>query len=174
MADVFSALRTIFPAQETPSPMKITLLALTFAIAALPAFGQDAVATSNRAVADNLQILDAADIDPTSFLWQWRIVAVLADSPLDPSFERQMREIDELPGDLFDRDVIVLYDSTRNSGSALRQMLRPRGFVLAIIGKDGEIKRRSPSPRTVREIGEIIDRFPLRRQELLDRLPAGR
>ena len=50
----------------------------------------------------------------------------------------------------------------------------PVNGLLAIIGKDGEIKQRRPAPRTVREIGEIIDRFPLRRQELLDRLPAGR
>lgn len=154
--------------------MKPVLLALTFAIAAMPAQGQGVAPNTDRAVADTLRIMDASGIDPTSFLWQWRIVAVMADSPLDPAFERQLRAIDALPGDLFERDVIVLYDSDRNSGSALRQMLRPHGFVLAIIGKDGEIKRRSPSPRTVREIGEIIDRFPLRRQEILDRMPAGR
>jgi hypothetical protein len=45
---------------------------------------------------------------------------------------------------------------------------------LAIIEKDGEIKQRRPAPRDVREISAAIDHFPLRRQEILERLPAGR
>ena len=143
----------------------------TLLIAAL-VLAQPAWAQDDRP--EGLRILDAAGIEPDSFLWQYRIVAVLADSPLDPAFARQMREIEDHPDDLFTRDVVVLIDSDRASNSALRQRLRPHGFMLAIIGKDGEIKQRRPAPRTVREIGEIIDRFPLRRQELLERLPAGR
>jgi hypothetical protein len=40
--------------------------------------------------------------------------------------------------------------------------------------KDGEVKRRNPAPWGVREITHAIDRFPLRRQEMLERRPAGR
>ena len=121
-----------------------------------------------------LQILDATDIDPEDFLWDWRIVAVMAHSPRDPAFIRQMEDIRAQAADLLERDVVVLFDSDRDSGSLLRQMLRPRGFMLAIIEKDGEIKQRRPAPRDVREIGAAIDHFPLRRQEILERRPAGR
>ncbi|WP_370208184.1 DUF4174 domain-containing protein [Pararhodobacter marinus] len=121
-----------------------------------------------------LVILDAADVDLDQFLWEQRIVAVLADSPNDPAFQRQMREIAELPQDLVTRDVIVIVDTDRRSDSPLRLRLRPRGFMLAIIDKDGEIKQRRPAPRAVREISANIDRFPLRRQEMLERMPSGR
>lgn len=121
-----------------------------------------------------LQILDAAGVDLEAYLWEARIVAVLADSPNDPAFMRQMREIEAQAGDLVERDVVVLIDSDRASNSPLRRRLRPHGFMLAIIDKDGQIKQRRPAPRDVREISAFIDRFPLRRQEILERLPAGR
>ena len=38
-----------------------------------------------------------------------------------------------------------------------------------LIDKDGGIKLRKPLPRTVREITRIIDKTPLRRQEVEDR-----
>ncbi|MFN4101248.1 MAG: DUF4174 domain-containing protein [Pararhodobacter sp.] len=121
-----------------------------------------------------LLILDAADVDPNSFLWELRILAVMADTPEDPAFIRQMRDIELSAGDLALRDVVVLVDSDRTSGSPLRQRLRPRGFMLAVIDKDGEIKQRRPAPRSIRELTAIIDRFPLVRQEALERRPAGR
>ena len=151
--------------------MKSVLIALMFALMTAPVLAQEATDTPEPG---GLRILDAAQIDPASFLWEWRIVAVLADSPLDPAFVRQMREIEAMPADLFERDVVVMIDSDRQSGSPLRQRLRPVGFMLAIIDKDGEIKLRRPAPRDVREISANIDRFPLRRQEMLERLPAGR
>ena len=121
-----------------------------------------------------LRILDAAGIDPASFLWEARIVAVMADTPNDPAFQRQMRDIRERAAELALRDVVVLVDSDRASDSVLRRRLRPHGFMLVIIEKDGEVKLRRPSPRDVREIAASIDRFPLRRDEMLERRPAGR
>lgn len=121
-----------------------------------------------------LRILDAAEADPDDFLWLARIVAVMADSPNDPAFIQQMREIEARTADLIERDVVVIVDSDRNSRSPLRVRLRPRGFMLAVIDKDGEVKQRRPAPRDVREISAIIDRFPLRRQEMLERRPSGR
>lgn len=160
--------------------MKVIVLGLMLAtLAAAPLTAQEAGAetagqTPDEAV-EGLQIIDASSgIDPAAFLWEHRIVAVLADSPNDPSFVRQMRAITERSSDLFERDVVVLIDTDPRLGSALRRMLRPRGFVLAIIEKDGQIKQRRPLPRDVREISAAIDHFPLRRQEMLERLPAGR
>ncbi|WP_323036180.1 DUF4174 domain-containing protein [Pararhodobacter sp.] len=165
-------------------PMKFMLIALIVGAVAMvsataqevanPAAGTAPVETVVETPVAGLQILDAAQIDPADFLWEYRIVAVLADSPNDPAFQRQMRDIAERPGELFERDVVVIIDSDRNSDSPLRRMLRPRGFMLAIIGKDGQIKQRRPAPRSVREIASAIDHFPLRRQEILERMPAGR
>ncbi|MBN8290773.1 DUF4174 domain-containing protein [Rhodobacter sp. NTK016B] len=154
-------------------------LAVAFAVAFPPRSQAQDVSEavpleSAEAPMAGLVILDAADVELEQFLWEQRIVAVLADSPNDPAFQRQMREIAELPQDLVTRDVIVIVDTDRRSDSPLRLRLRPRGFMLAIIGKDGEIKQRRPAPRSVREISANIDRFPLRRQEMLERMPSGR
>lgn len=159
--------------------MKFIMLAMLLASAAVaPLAAQEtapeSTVTEAEPAVEVLQILDAVGIDPAEFQWEYRIVAVMADSPNDPAFIRQMREFETRPGDLLERDVVVLFDSDRNSGSLLRHMLRPRGFMLAIIGKDGQIKHRRPAPRDLREITSAIDSFPLRRQEILERRPAGR
>lgn len=150
-------------------------LILSVLLIALPlaAWAQEVTAT-DAGEAPGLRILEAAEVNPDEFLWTARIVAVMADSPNDPAFIQQMREIEARAEDLIERDVVVIVDSDRASGSVLRQRLRPRGFMLAIIDKDGEVKQRRPAPRDVREINAIIDRFPLRRQEMLERRPAGR
>lgn len=54
----------------------------------------------------------------------------------------------------------------------MRQRLRPRGFMLVLIGKDGGVKLRKPVPWDVREISRSIDKFPLRQQEIRDRRAA--
>ena len=64
------------------------------------------------------------------------------------------------------RDVVVFVDTDPKARSALRKKLRPRGFMLAIIGKDGQIKLRKPLPWDVRELTRSIDKMPLRRQEI--------
>jgi hypothetical protein len=121
---------------------------------------------------EGLRIFDANEVDPDDFLWEWRILAVMADTPNDPAFLRQMRDIEARPGDLFERDIVVITDTSRTSGSPLRQRLRPRGFMLAIIDKDGEVKQRRPAPRAIRELTAVIDRFPQRRQEMMERSPG--
>lgn len=161
------------PATEAPATADNTMEAPAEGVMPDAEAPEDAAEGAAEAEA-GLRILNAAGLDPDDFLWEWRILAIMADTPNDPAFVRQMREIAERTEDLFERDVVVVIDSDRNSGSALRQRLRPRGFMLAIIDKDGEVKQRRPAPRDVRELNAVIDRFPLRRQEILERLPSGR
>ncbi|MDX1782472.1 MAG: DUF4174 domain-containing protein, partial [Thalassovita sp.] len=54
--------------------------------------------------------------------------------------------------------------------SALREDLRPRGFMLALVDKDGQVKLRKPAPWTVREITRSIDKWPTRQQEIREQL----
>ncbi|MGY6632370.1 MAG: DUF4174 domain-containing protein [Alkalilacustris sp.] len=123
---------------------------------------------------DGLLVLDASEADLDAFLWQLRPLVVFANTPADPAFEQQMRAILDRANEFLERDVVVIIDTDPSSGSAARQRLRPRGFMLAIIDKDGEVKQRRPAPRSAREIMAVIDRFPLRRQEMLERRPSGR
>jgi hypothetical protein len=103
-----------------------------------------------------------------------RPLVVFADSPNDPNFQRQMDLLARAYPDLVDRDVIVVTDTDPEARSEWRQKLRPRGFSLVIMDKDLKPVIRKPNPWTVREIVAAIDKLPLRRQEMLERNPAGR
>ena len=116
----------------------------------------------------------AADVVLDELMFLRRPVVVFADSPADPTFIRQMQLIErDLPA-LDQRDVVVIVDTDPAAKSAIRQKLRPRGFSLVLMEKDLKPVIRKPLPWDVREIVAAIDKFPLRRQEMLDRQPSGR
>ena len=111
-------------------------------------------------------ILEDTKIDLSDFLWVNRPIVVLADSPEDPRFMEQMRLLNKRLPELKDRDVVVITDTDPSAETKLRQKLRPRGFMLVLIGKDGGIKLRKPFPWNVREISRVIDKMPMRQQEM--------
>ena len=116
----------------------------------------------------------AADVVLDELMFLRRPVVVFADSPADPTFIRQMQLIErDLPA-LDQRDVVVIVDTDPEAKSAIRQKLRPRGFSLVLMEKDLKPVIRKPLPWDVREIVAAIDKFPLRRQEMLERQPSGR
>jgi hypothetical protein len=117
---------------------------------------------------------DAREVDLDSYRWVIRPIVVFADTPNDPQFVRQMQFLAEEPQALVERNVVVITDTDPAARSDVRMRLRPRGFSLVIMDKDGEVKRRNPSAWRVRDITHTIDRFPLRRQEILEQRPSGR
>lgn len=108
----------------------------------------------------------AAAQDLSEYLWLKRPLVIFADTPNNPHFKRQLELLADDPQALIDRDVEVLTDTDPTTLSPLREKLRPRGFVLVLVGKDGKVKLRKPRPWTVREISRAIDNFPLRIDEL--------
>jgi hypothetical protein len=121
-----------------------------------------------------MPIYDGADVTLSDFQWVKRLVVVFADTPNDPSFDRQIEFILEREAAMIERDVVLVTDSDPAGRSDARRELRPRGFMMAIIDKDGEVKQRRPSPRDGREIMQTIDKFPSRRDEFLEQNPSGR
>lgn len=109
----------------------------------------------------------ASEVVLADLLYQKRIVAIFADDPLDPNFLRQMALVAINTADLEERDVIVVFDTDPAAASALRIKLRPRGFALVILDKDGKVALRKPLPWDTREISRAIDKFPSRRDEVL-------
>lgn len=110
---------------------------------------------------------EAVDLD--DMIWVKRLVVVFADTPNDPRYIQQMSFLEDRVEELDDRDVIVLTDTDRTKDTALRQKLRPRGFMLVLVGKDGIVYLRKPNPWDVREITRSIDKMPMRKQEVRDR-----
>ena len=109
---------------------------------------------------------EAVEANLSDFLWLKRPVVVFADTPADPRFKRQIELLEARPQALIDRDVVVLIDSDPKTPSAIREKLRPRGFMLVLMGKDGGVKLRKPFPWDVRELSHAIDKMPMRLQEL--------
>ena len=142
----------------------LSFLVLTAPVAMAQEAGESAVET----VPDIIFPGEQADL--SEFVWIKRPLIVFADSPADPRYIQQMDFITRRLDALAERDVVVLTDTDRDSGSALRRKLHPRGFMLVLIGKDGTIYLRKPLPWDVREITRIIDKLPMRQQELRDRL----
>ncbi len=161
---------------------------LIFTLAALallstPAFAQDGgsgdIAMSQSAAAedeteaeaeaeaiDPMAPRDAADLTLEDFLWVARPIIVFADTPADPRFIEQMQLLAERPEPLLERDAVIIIDTDPSARSAIRTELRPRGFALVVLQKDGSVGFRRPSPRDVREITRGIDNFQFRQEEL--------
>ena len=147
-------------------------LALVCPTGALAADGASATA-ADRWEADRSTIFEASEVELEEFLWLARPVVVFADTDRNPDFQRQIRLLEDRMGELIERDVVVITDADPDNLSEWRRKLRPRGFMLAIVGKDGEVKLRKPAPWDVREITRSIDKMPLRQQEIRDRRSAA-
>ena len=124
--------------------------------------------TAQETAAPKLAPIPASDVALADFLWLKRPIVVFADSPNDPAFVTQLLNLAEDPGELEKRDVVILTDSDPANPSEARETLRPRGFSMVLLDKDGAVKLRKPLPWSVREIVRAIDKFPLRQQEIRD------
>ena len=99
-----------------------------------------------------------------------RPIIVFANSDRDPRFVRQLDELESVRDALEERDVVILLDTepgpSRFDTTELRKKFRPHDFNLILVGKDGEVKKRSPSVVTGSQLVRQIDRLPLRQQEM--------
>lgn len=116
--------------------------------------------------ADHTTIFDASEVVLADLLYIARPVIVFADNPNQPEFRQQMQLLEADISGLDVRDVILIVDTDPAARTAIRQELRPRGFNLVMIDKDGRVNLRKPEPWDVREISRQIDKMPLRLQEI--------
>lgn len=141
--------------------MKLSLALVFATLLPAPLWAQDSTEPPDTAM-----MQPAGESDLSEFLWIKRPVVVFADSPADPRYAEQLERLSEGMDMLVDRDVVILTDTDPAANSPLRQKLRPRGFMLVLVGKDGGVKLRKPSPWTVREITRSIDKTPERQREI--------
>lgn len=118
---------------------------------------------------DPTAILPAVDVSLEDFRWIARPVVVFADSEADPAFQQQMTFLTARMDALAERDVVVLTDTDPDAMSDVRRELRPRGFMIVLLSKEGQVVLRKPSPWDVRELTRSIDKMPQRQQEIRER-----
>lgn len=141
---------------------------LALVIAGLLAFPAGAADTAEGP--PELPLMDGGEVDLKEFLWIKRPVVVFADTPNDPRFIEQINLLAADISAVVTRDIIVLTDTDPDARSALRLTLRPRGFMLVLMDKDGGVKLRKPAPWDMREISRSIDKWPTRQQEIRESL----
>lgn len=146
-------------------------LAATGAAAQATETNENDASATVETVAENAPELIQSGLkaDLSEYLWKNRVLVVFADTDRDPRYLQQLEMIEALPDALIERDVVVLTDTGPAAKSALRTQLRPRGFMMALVEKDGVVYLRRPRPLTVRELTASIDKHPLRQQEIRDR-----
>ena len=115
---------------------------------------------------DSTHIFDAKDVNIADVIWVARPWVIFADSPLDPIFSQQMALLRAGLNVAQDRDVMVIVDTDPSAKSNLRETLRPKGFNWVLIGKDGMVKLRKPFAWDMRELSRVIDKMPIRQQEM--------
>ncbi len=148
--------------------MKLLMNIALAALIALPAAAEDKTVLE-RWEEDRTQVFDGAEITLEDLYWIARPLVIFADTPDDPRFQQQMDLLLEDADRLALRDVIIITDTDRSEMSDVRETLRPRGYMMALVGKDGRVALRKPGPYSVREISRSIDKMPLRQQEIADR-----
>ena len=146
----------------TVAPLPI----LGFVFAALFPFSAIAEDTAEASEPELFQPADNSDL--SEFIWKKRPIIVFADSENDPAFVEQMELLNARPEVLEERDVVVLTDTNPEVLSPVRKKLRPRGFMLVILSKEGRVQLRKPFPWDTREISRSIDKLPIRQREIRD------
>jgi hypothetical protein len=147
-------------------PILAFALALGAAASLPPAWAENGLDPVEMWQADRTQILDGSTVSIDDFKWIARPVVVFADTPADPRFQQQIALIEERIDALALRDVVVIVDSDPAARSEVRMRLRPRGFMLAMLAKDGTVFQRKPAPWDVREMSRAIDKLPQRQEEI--------
>ena len=104
---------------------------------------------------------DSATLD--AYRWKKRPVILFAASQQDAKYIEQVRMLKQQQPALEERDIIVLTDTSPDTKSTLRSQLKPEGFEIVLVGKDGGIKLRETSPLSAEVLLSTIDRMPMRK-----------
>jgi hypothetical protein len=104
--------------------------------------------------------------DLSAYVGVARPVVVFADDRDDPRLQEQLEQLRRRASELEERDIVLLIDTDPSAGGTLRQQLRPHGFTVVLLNKDGAVALRRSHPTPARTLVRLIDRMPLRREEV--------
>ncbi len=109
----------------------------------------------------------AAQTELDSLRWERRVLVIASPSRNTQSFLTQRKELAVESAGWKERDLALL-EVIGPEKADLRRVLKLKAddFTVLLIGKDGGVKLRSGTPLTLREVFELIDSMPMRRQEI--------
>eukprot|EP00903_Cladosiphon_okamuranus_P000911 g909.t1 len=114
-----------------------------------------------------------------AWAWKHRVLVVFAKDADDPALTDQRRQLSRFEPGLLDRDMAVIEvvggaaktcigPDLKLTGPALVSYARKSGnaFEVMLFGKDTGMKLRSGKPVTANDLFTLIDKMPMRRQEM--------
>ncbi|GAA4503060.1 hypothetical protein GCM10023172_27310 [Hymenobacter ginsengisoli] len=107
--------------------------------------------------------------------WQHRVLLIGAPTAAQAEFQRQKRLLAADAAGLAARDMTIMevfYDqlSPADRQCWTQQLGQPlAGFRVVLIGKDGGVKRTETQPLAPASLFGIVDKMPMRRQEMWSR-----
>lgn len=109
----------------------------------------------------------AAETELDSLRWKRRVLVIASPSRNTQAYLSQRKELSVEGPDWRERDLVLL-EVIGPEKNDLRGAfhLKAGDFTVLLIGKDGGVKLRSGTPVSSREIFELIDTMPMRRQEI--------
>jgi len=119
-------------------------------------------------------------LDLRKFEWKNRVLVIGGS---ESKFQNQFDYLKVNKNEFTDRDMVVIlinkdgskisYDGLKNfknldyaSTSSIRKRFNFEDFRLLLIGKDGGVKYRTNEPVKINKIFELIDKMPMRVQEI--------
>jgi hypothetical protein len=122
-------------------------------------------------------------IDLNRYKQKYRLIILFSPSPDNEQYQSFKAQIPNQRDEIIDRDILIFHifetgksrtgesfiDS--NSADSLRNRfsIRPGGFTVILIGKDGDEKWRRESLAELGEILALIDSMPMRQMEMRKR-----
>ncbi|MEM1275997.1 MAG: DUF4174 domain-containing protein [Pseudomonadota bacterium] len=100
------------------------------------------------------------------FAWEKRPILVFGTEG-DPQIDEQMALFSEAALELEDRRNVIIVET--DPSSDLWQHFRPNGFTVILVGLDGGEKFRNSRITDPSELNELIDRMPMRQNEVMRR-----
>ncbi len=126
---------------------------------------------------------DIVVLDLKSFEWENRVLIIGGNGS---NYQNQLDSLEVNKNEFIDRDLVVIlinkdesrisYDGLEgfinldyDSALGIRKRFNIENFNLILIGKDGEVKYSTNEPIKINIIFEIIDKMPMRMQEIKER-----
>jgi hypothetical protein len=96
-------------------------------------------------------------------LWQRRVIVLLGEKNI-PDVRKQAVILQKGEGKLKEREVDILAEQ-RPNGLLHKRFGHGEGFLVILLGKDGEEKLRSLKPVAMDRLTKLIDDMPMRQEE---------
>lgn len=117
-----------------------------------------------------LPLMTSAQSDLSQYRNKNRLLLVFAPSKADLRWQKQDSLLAGSAADFQERDLLRFdyLEHGGDHGAALRTRygVKPGQFRVLLIGKDGHVASGGPTPLSLRELTEQIDRMPMRREEM--------